>query len=457
MNKIFNNVTNKVTSYINPCLIVITLLSCSYLHSYIEIVCHGYNPATHQHVFLLGDVHWGEACGSQQKDIMRAAQSLGAHIIVEDMMISPEVLPAQCTDYIAINSISNQPILTDVLHEPESFNPNKNYDGPIGCLWDMETPIIGMTNRCHRESIPVVNVECRLPLHLSELGYPISGKAAFATFQRILDELNGCDDGPIPNGLYKLMNMLMPLMFAQNWFQNIYNSGCTIAQAIKQKGKQHREEAQEFYAIMSSLLFKHDFPDLNADQYQQEYMEFAKKMTDKKLYFEITFLLVWYFVDMQIVHQIFSKKCTLFIVAGSAHIRNVANLLAQCGYILVDSEGESIISKGGMDEETLFKNLSPVLDIKKYFDKTCVEQFLTTPSNVQFFGKRSLLKRAIAIENKQAIADLINIQDNRGCTELMRDAFSRKHSLAYAAKLLNLGALTRIQDNSGELHYPLQF
>lgn len=449
MKKIINNIKNKVTCSINICLIVILLLSCTHVQSYIEIILHAYNPATDQHVFLLGDIHQGKACGSQQKNIMQAAQALGAHIIVEDMLIDvPEEPPTQCTDYIAINCLSYQPILTDVLLDPLSFNPNKNYGAPIGCLCHMETPIVGMTNRCHRESIPVVNVECRLPLHLSELGYPISGHEALTTFQRILDELSGCDDGPILNGAYKAMNVLMSHMLVQNWFQNIFTSDCTIAQAIKQKGRQYREEAQNFYAMWRSLIFERDFPELKADQYQQKYLELAKKMSEMELYDQISLLLALYFVDMQIVHQIFSKNYTLFVLAGSLHIRNVSSLLAKAGYILVDREGKTIaVDCGYMDKETLFKNLSPVLDIKKYFDKICVEQFLAMPNKVQLFGNRSLLKRALALDNKQVIADLLNIQDNGGCTELMRAALS--HSLAYVAKLLNVGARTNIQDNGG--------
>lgn len=223
-------------SFSNTYMLVLMagLLLTLHAHCYIGVIYHLYNQKTRQHLFLLGDCHKGRECGNQQKHILQAAQLLGATIIAEDVLMPFPSDDMYSQANFIVDSIGThyEHVLNDLLQDPHSFNPNKNYyDQDHIIIRGSETPLKGIVRACHYKKIPVINVECRFVPTASKFGLPISGHTVCRFLEQSIEEISTYHDNDQFNDFYQCCTTSFRQWFSAPFFKTLYDQEKTLWQS----------------------------------------------------------------------------------------------------------------------------------------------------------------------------------------------------------------------------------
>lgn len=444
----------KIKFYVKFVIISLALFIPMYSYGYIGTVFHLYNPQTGQHVFLLGDCHYGKSCGSQRKYIIQAVQELDAVLVGEDMLMD---FPRETDDvdsYFALcQGKPYQRVVEDILKDPLSFDPNKNYfalGGPVGI--DLECPLFSLMRACHRKSIPVINVECRQLKELSECGLHISGRMVCQHLQRILAEINTCNDNEQLNSYYKFLLQGFNACRASLLFKTIFEQDAPLSRSFFEHGAVFQTELCQ--AIVNLTLqnmvntMSRAGEPVTKDGIIRTRQALSQKLTaltSLEICKEFSHNFFVFLIDARILHEVYALRYrkNVVVCAGAAHIEEVAAQLLEAGYHIVPDGSVGANVHAAICNPDIYE---PV-DIQAYFDRVCYTQYMETPSATLPAGNHSVLREALRVGDSCTVARLINYVNSKGTTGLMRAVRNNDKNLVL--QLINHGARTDIKDHVG--------
>jgi hypothetical protein len=168
MRNMENSMKNLLINFFTSLMILIPASSKGYFY-YFEEISNGnkfiyFLSDAHQPMSLLELQSKKRSSDLQRLQLIEAAKKMKSLVIAEDALHATKMLSPS-----KIFSSINDAISNEFVKNPEQFNPNKNFSEllpdistiAIDPLYMNTSPLHYITQYCHKESIPVVNVECR--------------------------------------------------------------------------------------------------------------------------------------------------------------------------------------------------------------------------------------------------------------------------------------------------------
>lgn len=307
-----------------------------------------HNPAIHQHIFLLSDIHLNHSASSGQREaVLKAAQLMNALLLTEDQLILYS--PLEDHDMVSCGGCL-QPLLDSLFKDPVHFDQNKNYDID-GSQLDMGrfetiTPIFLLTHCARSCGIKALSVECRQIEMVSTIGWPISGSVVYRALLELVRQISAYNDGVVLNNYYlSCLNHFNRYRekysdffnFLEHTSLNIEQIGCMRPnyQCIKNATIELLEE---------SFLRQYLNQGISTEKARSRAYKSALQSVEnssESIYDQFLCDLLLFLVDTRILHYIAMNKNepVIMVFAGGAHIDEVKNVLEQCGYTCLDDVG----------------------------------------------------------------------------------------------------------------------
>lgn len=326
-------------------------LACN---AYVYQAHYLYNGNLTQHIILLSDYHEKSSKSITQRiALLDAAQKHDAYLLSEDQAFLYQDISEK--EIIAFLPCL-QPIINDLIADPVSFDPNKNYNEDYSDLSPStvgtSTPLFLITPMARHRGIKAVTIESRQAEIASSNGGPISAADVCKAYEKIVDDITRYDDDEIFNtfyqksvSTYKEQTALIPLFFSylrssQKNLQQAYINKNFKTEVVACYKKIHMQDASTYYQEQC----------LTPDE------------TKNDIYEKIMCDLYLFLVDTKIIHEIACHKehPLIIVYAGGTHIEAVIPILKAHGYELFDSKD---LGKQPIDLENYFNALAPLLPL----------------------------------------------------------------------------------------------
>lgn len=357
----------KIKSFKISTFFALFLLSPAYLHGYFYNLQEWTNGR--QTLFLFSDIHVDTAGAYPQRiDLIKAAKLLNAFVIVEDRMtpmlaINLDTRVSRCVEKVkecklilresALKSFIAelvkdfyQKINRDTMKVSFTYNPNKNYSNLLPenylILANQHfSPLLGLTQFCYQQGIPVRNVEFRF--HEILLDILESHGTAIA-------ELIGYNDGQVLRKFYgEIQSNRFNLSFTRKLNALISRNRYLRYRDFLEYESLYENELDQLYKEACHV----DLPHYSLEPISDE---------ERKNY--ITSIYNQHLIDARILHEIHSNPqyTNIFVCAGGDHIDGIVEILPMLGFRLIPDKN---FGTSGQEE---FETTTPcVIGIKDYF------------------------------------------------------------------------------------------
>ncbi len=229
-----------------------------------------------------------------------------------------------------------------------------------------QTPICHMTYLAHAWGLTAQSVECRHALAASLTSWPISGARVFAAIERKIKTIEKYHDGRIFDDYYKASIAWHRQQAAMSSRFIAYLKGCSLS--VKEAFRTHVFQREAFNTLVS-FITEDLRRELESQGLTPHYaLQRARTMaaqtvaaSEENICMQVLCRLFSFLVDAKTLHLINQNrdKKTIFVYVGGTHAENVAKVLADSGYQLIDTYGDEDTMAVPLDISFYFQTIEP--------------------------------------------------------------------------------------------------